>query len=362
MEKPTLHLIGLFHTICNHDYDHCAFTGKVMRFGKMMRQQGYNVIEYSNGVSISDVNEQVQMMTEEELLSYTKTKDTVNSNIFSMGTEHWKVFDKKLKEEIVKRAKPGDIICHTFGPAHQDLLKILPNCYHIETGIGYNNRSFGAFRIFESYAWMHYHQGLEQRYGNDYEFVVPNYYDLNDWEPSYEEGKYLLYFGRVVTEKGLLIIQEIAKRMNAPIRIVGNGSLEQFKGKNMQIEGPLTGTKERSDLLRNAKAVLMPTRFTEPFGGVGVEAMLCGTPIISAPYGAFTETVEHGKTGFRCHTLGDYLAAIENINSIDRKYVAERARELYSLETVGKMYDKVFQQISDLGREGWYTLEPRHIL
>ena len=362
MEKPTLHLIGLFHTICNHDYDHCAFTGKVMRFGKMMRQQGYNVIEYSNGVSISEVNEQVQIMTEEELLSYTKTKDTVNSNIFSMGTEHWKVFDRKLKEEIVKRAKPGDIICHTFGPAHQDLIKILPNCFHVETGIGYNNKGFGAFRIFESYAWMHYHQGLEQRYGNDYEFVVPNYYDLKDWEPNYEEGKYLLYFGRVVTEKGLLIIQEIAKRMDAPIRIVGNGNLELFKGKNMQIEGPLTGVKERSDLLRNAKAVLMPTRFTEPFGGVGVEAMLCGTPVISAPYGAFTETVEHGKTGFRCHTLGDYLAAIENINSIDREYVAKRARELYSLETVGKMYDKVFQQISDLRQYGWYTLEPRHVL
>jgi glycosyltransferase involved in cell wall biosynthesis len=359
--KPTLHVIGLFHTICNHDYDHCAFTGKVMRFGKMMRAQGYKVIEYSNDISISEVDEHVSILPKAELLSYTKTHDTVKSGNNAIGTPHWTEFDKKLKKEMATRIKSGDIVCHPFGPAHIDLLTMFPEAFHVETGIGYPNGDFGAFRIFETYAWMHYHQGLDRRPGKDYEWVVPNFYDLEDWEPNYEPGKYLLYFGRVVPEKGLEIVQEIAKHLNEPIRIVGNGDLESFVGKNMIIEGPITGVKERSDLLRNAKAVFMPTRFTEPFGGAGVEAMLCGTPLISSNFGAFTETVEDGKTGFRCHTLGDYLEAIKQIDTIDRKYVADRARALYNTERVGKMYDKIFMQIADLKNTGWYTLESRHL-
>ena len=360
-EKPTLHVIGLFHTICNHDYDHCAFTGKVMRFGKMMKAKGYKVIEYSNDVSISDVTEHVSMLPKDELLSYTKTNDTVKSGNNSIGTPQWREFDKKLKIEMSSRVKDGDIICHTFGPAHVDLLTMFPNTFHVETGIGYPNGPFGAFRIFETYAWMHYHQGMEKRAGKDYEWVVPNFYDLDDWEPNYEPGKYLLYFGRVVSEKGLQIVKEIAAHIDEPIRIVGNGDLDLFVGKNMIIEGPIIGVKERSDLLRNAKAVFMPTRFTEPFGGAGVEAMLCGTPLISSDFGAFTETVEHGKTGFRCHTLGDYLEAIKKIPNIDRRAVADRARALYNTERVGDMYDKIFMQIIDLKDKGWYTLESRNI-
>lgn len=362
-EKPTLHVIGLFHTICNHDYDHCAFTGKVMRFGKMMKAKGYKVIEYSNDVSISDVTEHVSMIPKDELLSYTKTNDTVKSGNNSIGTPQWREFDKKLKIEMSSRVKDGDIICHTFGPAHVDLLKMFPNAFHVETGIGYPNGPFGAFRIFETYAWMHYHQGMEKRAGKDYEWVVPNFYDIDEWEPSYEPGKYLLYFGRVVPEKGLYIVKEIAQHLaiSEPIRVVGAGDLDLFKGPNMQIEGPITGVKERSDLLRNARAVIMPTRFVEPFGGVGAEAMLCGTPVISSDFGAFSETVEHGKTGFRCHTLGDYLTAAMAVEKLDRKYISDRARSLYNLDVIGDRYDAIFKQIADLKGAGWYTKKSHYI-
>jgi hypothetical protein len=48
-------------------YSHCAFTGKVLRFPKMMRLYGYKVIEYSNGSSESDANEHVVMLTDAEL-------------------------------------------------------------------------------------------------------------------------------------------------------------------------------------------------------------------------------------------------------------------------------------------------------
>jgi glycosyltransferase involved in cell wall biosynthesis/tetratricopeptide (TPR) repeat protein len=373
--KPTLHMIGLFHTICHPDYDHCAFTGKVWRFSKMMRMQGYNVIEYSNGDSLSEANEHVQMLTKDELMYHTKTSDTVNTVNHTIGTPHWKIFNERILKELKKKVKPGDIICHPFGPAHPDVVAAFPNNPHVETGIGYPNGPFGAFRIFESYAVMHYHQGMHPnrnadgsqmfnwdgtpnngRHGNDYEWVIPNYYDLKDWEPNYEPGKYLLFFGRVVGVKGMDIVEAIANELNEPIRVVGNGELERYKNsKNLIVEGPITGAKNKSDLLRNAKAIIVPSRFVEPFAGVHAEAMLCGTPVISSDFGVFSETIENGKNGFRCQTLGDYLDAIKNIDKIDRKYVAEKARARFSLEEVGKKYDVVFKQLSDLSGKGWYT-------
>jgi glycosyltransferase involved in cell wall biosynthesis len=43
----------------------------------------------------------------------------------------------------------------------------------------------------------------------------------------------------------------------------------------------------------------------EPFGGAGVEAQLVGTPVLASSFGAMIETVEHGISGYHCHTLAD---------------------------------------------------------
>ena len=101
----------------------------------------------------------------------------------------------------------------------------------------------------------------------------------------------------------------------------------------------------------------MPTNFTEPFGGSGVEAMLCGTPLIAVDYGAFTETVLEGVTGFRCHTLQDWMDAVNDIDSLDRYIVACTTRNRYSLEACGKKYDKIFNDIANLNKKGWYELK-----
>jgi glycosyltransferase involved in cell wall biosynthesis len=370
--KPTLHMIGLFHTIPNHHYDHCAFTGKVLRFAKMMQAQGYKIIEYSNGQSLSGADEQIQILTEEEVAEYTKTVDNF-MKLATMGTPMWQNFQDRLVPELAKRIKKYDIVCHPFGPTHSMLVQRFPEAYHVETGIGYDTGDFGAFRVFESYAWMHYHQGKDQikndkneviqqgRRGKFYEWVVPNYYNSNDWEPNYEKGDYILYLGRVFEGKGLGVVKEVSNYFKEKIKVVGMGDPTEFIAPNMDFVGPIVGQKERSDLLRNARVVIMPTIYTEPFGGVAVEAMMCGTPVVTTDYGVFPETIEHGKTGFRCHTLGDFITGILAAETLDRKYIADRARRLYSTDAVGKMYDVVFKQIHDLKDRGWYTTHSHYI-
>ena len=101
--------------------------------------------------------------------------------------------------------------------------------------------------------------------------------------------------------------------------------------------------------------MVMPTVFIEPFGGSGAEAQLCGTPLIAINYGAFRENVEDGKTGYLCNTLADWVESIKRVHLIDRQYVADRARSLWSLDVVGKQYDLVFNQMADQRDQGWYA-------
>lgn len=357
MPKPRLHLIGIFHTKAQLEYSHCAFTGKALRFPKMMQAQGYEVFEYANEGSEANATHHITMLTNDEYERfYGERKHTdFFGNDATVGSEGHTAFEAKLLPALKENLQKEDIICHPFGHAHQGLMAEFPNHQHVETGIGYPILMPNSFRIFESYAWMHYHQGKENRQGRNYEWVVPNYFDVDEWEPNEKPGEYLAFLGRICSQKGMDTILEIAKYSPWPIIIHGQGDPNPWSHPNIHYGGPISG-KARSDFLRNARAALMPTNFTEPFGGSGVEAMLCGTPLISVDYGAFTETVANGLTGFRCHTLQEWLDAIINVDQLDRRVIAFTARNRYSLEACGKRYDHIFQTLNDLWRKGWYEL------
>ena len=331
-----LHLLGLFHTVPTPEYSHCAFTGRIYRFGKMMLPYGYEVIEYSNEGSTSQASEHVVILKKDE---FKELKAKMNSapphGEANLDSDIYRAFSARLKNELAKRIMPGDIVCHPFGVTHADLATLFPFAKHVEIGIGYPDCGLDL-RIYETYQWWSWHQGKEQKQGNSYQWVCPMGYDLDDWKPSYEQGKYLLYFGRVIECKGLQTVKEIARHVDMPVVMCGSGYPELFLDPeipNLTYLEPVTGLA-RSELLRNAYAMVMPTQYCEPFGGAGVEGMLCGTPLLGSDYGAFSETIEHGVTGFRCKTLGDWVTAVEFACQLDREKIALKTREKYSLENV----------------------------
>jgi glycosyltransferase involved in cell wall biosynthesis len=376
MAKPTLFVIAPFHETLEAKNSCCAFSQKALKFSKMMQAQGYEVVEYANSPSESECAIKIPMLTREELdqLAGKRESTQFHGAKAIVGSPHWTEFDKRLKVALSERVKDGDIICHPFGRSHIDLPKLFPKQFHVETGIGYPDAPFGCYRIFESYCWMAYHQGKHLyfdangrvlmkdslpvigRSGSDYEWVVPNYFDLDEWKPSYAPGKYVLFFGRICSDKGMDIVKAIAEA-GVKVKVAGQGDMTPWKHPNLEYLGPILG-KDRNELLANATCMLMPTRFVEPFGGSGVEAALCGSPLLSSDFGAFAETVDHGLTGYRCHTLADWLEGIKRAPELSRRLVAHRARQLYSLETCGKQYDRIFTQISDLKGDGWYTKRP----
>jgi glycosyltransferase involved in cell wall biosynthesis len=129
---------------------------------------------------------------------------------------------------------------------------------------------------------------------------------------------------------------------------------EVYEGDNLEYVGFATGAK-RASLYQNAIATFVPTTYIEPFGAVAIESQMAGTPAITTDFGAFPETVEHGKTGFRCHTLDHFLFAARNAHTLDRVYTHKRAVANYSMDRIRWRYQEYFQMLSDLWGQGWYT-------
>ncbi|MEK9767309.1 MAG: glycosyltransferase [Betaproteobacteria bacterium] len=375
-----LHILGLPHTVSNKEYSHCAYTGKITRFPEMMKSRGYTVYHYGvegadthadkhidvfsksewDSMRLHCLREHNPDASEDELMS----ESNFIGDLANVGNILYSSFNKRLSHILQDTVHEGDVVCLPFGHGHAEAIAPLQNrqIYCVESGIGYPD-SFLDYRVFESYAWYHYEIGRRNMSGQDYWTVIPNYFDSRDWKFNNDPQKFVVYFGRITEIKGLNIVMEFAKyRPDLVIKLVGQGDATPFlQYPNIQYHPPIHGD-ERSDLLGNAQAVIMPTRYVEPFGGVTVESQLCGTPVLGASYGSFTETIVNGVTGYRCSTLGDFLAGMERIEDgeLDRQRVRDTAVEKYDMFNVAKQYDDYFQQLSDIASKGWYQVRSKY--
>lgn len=375
---PVMHLIAPFHTVPSLAASHCAFTGKALRFSKMMKGFFPKIIEYSNFGSESEADKHVVMLTKAEWKKHyaPESKEAFWGDKAIHGTPSWHIFDSRLRIALRARVKDGDFIGHPFGHAHRDLVADFPLQCHVETGIGYPDAPMGAFRIFESEAWKHWHwgkHGEEHGHGTNkcWTYVIPNYFDLDEWpfqSATDQKHPYVLFMGRLTDTKGAYILADIAQQWvrlypQSPLhfKFAGQGDWEPLKAalgpaaERADYMGSVQGTA-RAVLIGGAVASMMPTNFIEPFGGSGIEGMLTGTPLLASDWGAFTETVVPGVNGFRCKTLGDWLAAIDTAPALSRKVVAEHARARYSLKACRAHYERAFTAMADLWRgPGWYS-------
>jgi len=354
------HLLGLAHLETTKENSSCAYTQKIIKLAKMLKSFGHTVFFYGVEGSNVECDEFVQVSAKsilhETYGDYDKTKIFYKQDPNDIAHS---TFNKNAIREISERMQPHDILLCPDGLYHKPVADEL-NLLTVEPGIGYHG-VFSAYRVFESYAWMHYIYGLLQiDDGVWYDAVIPNYFEIEDFPFQPKKQDYLLYFGRIISRKGVQVASDVAKATGNRLYIVGQGSLSDFnEGIDLSNEKhivyhPAVKADERKELLGNARAVLMPTYYLEPFGGVNVEAQLCGTPVITSDWGAFPETVLHGLTGYRCRVFEEFCWAVNNIENIKPESCREWAVNNYSMERVGKMYEEYFQRISRLFDKGWY--------
>jgi glycosyltransferase involved in cell wall biosynthesis len=165
-------------------------------------------------------------------------------------------------------------------------------------------------------------------------------------------GDYLAFVGRASPEKGLEAAIQIAIRAGMPLRIaakVDSADRIYFAAHiKPLLEHPLIefigeiGDEEKSDFLGNARALLFPIRWPEPFGLVMIESMACGTPVVAFRRGAVPEVIQNGVSGFIVDSEDEAVAALSRLNRLDRSAVRAAFEERFSAEHMANAYVRVY--------------------
>jgi glycosyltransferase involved in cell wall biosynthesis len=101
--------------------------------------------------------------------------------------------------------------------------------------------------------------------------------------------------------------------------------------------------EEKYDLLGRASAFVFPLQWEEPFGMVLVEAMACGTPVLSLDRGAVPEVVVDGETGFVRHHADELVDALRHLDEIDPRACRRHVEENFAPAKMVEAYEKVYR-------------------
>jgi glycosyltransferase involved in cell wall biosynthesis len=133
---------------------------------------------------------------------------------------------------------------------------------------------------------------------------IRNFVNFFKHEPHYENGKYVLFVGRLSEEKGILTLLKAVEHLNVPVRIVGDGPLkaeyEDFVAAHKIDHVIFEGYKSGDDLKRlyeNAAFLVIPSECYENAPMTVLEAYSYGKPVIGSRIGGIPEMIEHGRTG-----------------------------------------------------------------
>lgn len=362
------HVLSIPHTVSSKEYNACAYTQKVVKFCKMMHARGHEIIHYGHEDSKVDCTEHVTVTTNKDMeISYGSYDWRSNFFKFSIEDHIYKSFIRNSIIQIFKRKEKNDYLLGFFGWAHKEICSHFEDLIVVEPGIGYSDGHFAPFKIFESYAMLHSVMGLNAVSYCQIDWnsiVIPNYFDLDDFEFCEEKEDYFLYLGRVYQGKGVDIAIRAAERAGVKLKVAGQGGIVKEMSNIGFTEVPpnveelgYADVATRKRLMAKAKGGLVPTIFHEPFGGVQVEFLLSGTPTLTTDWGAFVENNLHGVTGYRCRTLEDFAQGIRDIDKIDPKVCRQWAVDNFSLDRVAGMYEKAFTDFYNLKNgSGWYDI------
>ena len=325
-----------------------------MRFARLLKGLGHTVILYGSEDNETPCDEFVSTISRETQLKYLG-KMAYQTIVPSPDYPLWSESSKVAIREIRARKKPGDFICSISGYAHQTVATAFPDLMFVEYSIGYRG-SFSKYRVFQSDAWRHFTYGTEQNIvGKNFDEVIPAFFDLDEFTLQRKKDSFVLYIGRLTADKGVSVACRAARVAGVKLLVAGYGN-KALVTDGAEYIGVLTGDRKK-ELMARASAVLVPTQYLEPFGCVVVEAQLCGTPVITSDFGSFREIVEEGRTGYRCHYLGEFVRAIQRRGELDPEYIRCRAIEQFSTPVVAPRYQKYFDRLNLLWGDGWNVVD-----
>jgi glycosyltransferase involved in cell wall biosynthesis len=168
---------------------------------------------------------------------------------------------------------------------------------------------------------------------------------------------YFAFVGRMSPEKRVDRAIEIAIACGTRLRIAAkiDAADRAYFDRDVRplLEHPLIefvgeiGDDAKDDFIGQARALLFPVDWPEPFGLVMIEAFACGTPVIAYECGSVPEVLQHGVTGFVVHDQQEAIAAARGLDRIDRRRCREVFERRFTADKMASRYVQVYQALID---------------
>lgn len=185
--------------------------------------------------------------------------------------------------------------------------------------------------------------------------VIYNGIDFGHFRFNKKGGEHFIWIARMNKHKGVENAIAAAEKLGVKLLLAGriDPTQEEYFGKiikphlneKIQYVGELKDN-ELSDFYGNAKALLYPIEWEEPFGLVVAEAMACGTPVIAYRRGSMEELIKDGETGLVIESdIERLVEAMKKVDKIDRNAVRRHTEDNFSKERMVDEYEKLYYEL-----------------
>jgi glycosyltransferase involved in cell wall biosynthesis len=182
--------------------------------------------------------------------------------------------------------------------------------------------------------------------------VIYNCVDVERFRPAEEKADYVAFLGRICYDKGPDDAIRAARKAGIPIKLAGkianaeeqeffSNVIQDMLGDDAEYLGEIP-EDYKPQFLAEARALLVPIRWPEPFGLVMAEAQACSTPVIAYPNGAAPELIEDGVTGFLVDSVDEMAEKIAMTDSIDPADCRRRAVTVFGPERMGEETERLY--------------------
>ncbi len=190
--------------------------------------------------------------------------------------------------------------------------------------------------------------------------------DPSRFAPNYTpRGDYVAYLGRIIESKGVHLAIAAAKKAGVRLKIAGKHyaghgkdaywreKIEPELGDKIKYVGFLKTDEEKQDFLGNARALIVPSTFNEPFGMVLIEALACATPLIGLDSGALPEIIQDGNNGVvvtkaesDSETIRLLANAMQDAAKIDRQNCRISLESRFTVDKMCRAHLKTYAELN----------------
>lgn len=207
--------------------------------------------------------------------------------------------------------------------------------------------------------------------------TVYNAVDVRKFPYVETKKNYFITLARFTEEKGQHVAVKLCHKLKYRLRMAGTiGDIESPRKLLLELANPMSKYRQSHEfryysdqilsyVVRNpritysgnmsgpkkmrfiaeAKALLFPIQWEEPFGMAVIEALACGTPVVAMRRGAMPEIIEHGVNGFLADTEEEFAEYMKRVDEIDPADCRMSVKQKFSADIMAQNYIERYREV-----------------